>query len=59
MKYKKILEILKKIPLIMPDVLAICGTASISIGCFMISEVVGFIIVGLFLITGAVILSKV
>lgn len=59
---KKIRETLingfKYIPKIIPDLLVVGGAVSISYGCYIIIEPLGFVVMGILLIAGAVIWSK-
>jgi len=58
-KYReKIIKLIKRLPKIMPDILAISGSVSISFGCYKIIEPLGYIVMGVLLIGGAVIWSK-
>ena len=58
-KYREtIINILKEIPKIIPDALAIGGAISIWYGCYCIIKPLGFIVIGMLLIGGAVIWSK-
>lgn len=49
---------LKNIPKLIPDLLAAGGAISISYGCYKVIEPLGFIVIGILLIAGAVIWSK-
>lgn len=53
-----IIILIKGLPKIMPDILAISGSVSISFGCYKIIEPLGYIVMGVLLIGGAVIWSK-
>jgi len=48
----------KTIPQIVPDVLALLGAISISYGAFLIYKPLGYIALGVMLISAAVIVSK-
>jgi len=55
---QEIINGLKQMPKLIPDLLAVGGAASISYGCYQIIEPLGFIVMGILLIGGAVIWSK-
>lgn len=59
---KKIRDVIikgfKNIPRTIPDILAVGGAVSISYGCYLIVEPLGFIAMGILLIASAVIWSK-
>nr|WP_312578229.1 hypothetical protein [Sedimentibacter sp.] len=53
-----ILNGLKTIPKLMPDILAFSGAITMSYGAYLIYKPVGFIVLGVMFIISAVILSK-
>jgi len=58
-KYKETIKNwLTQVPKIVPDVLALGGTISISYGFYKLMEPLGFIVMGVLLIACAVIWSK-
>lgn len=55
---KAIIKGMKIIPKLMPDILAITGALAVSYGAYIVTEALGFIVLGVMLIASAVILSK-
>lgn len=55
---KSILNGLKFIPKLIPDILAISGVVTISYGAFLFLKPLGYIVLGVMLIAGAVLISK-
>lgn len=53
-----ILNAVKTLPKLIPDILAIGGAISVSYGAYLIYKPVGFIVLGGMFIASAVILSK-
>jgi hypothetical protein len=49
---------IKQMPKLIPDILAVGGAVCISYGCYKIIEPLGYIVMGVLLISSAVIWSK-